>query len=274
MGSLSDPPDAQNADKFIPPWMLLPDEELLDMATERGVGYVEPQPQEIEEALTCTETPPCTDFLADPQGVLRDRARLPNHLCEVEFMYRSTQEWAQASPAYLGMNELIWRWPLPVGGAAVWKYGNITDLNHLAAMPFEEMEEALWALHLDSAGGALDLFGLGVPHGGEGTSYTMGELKYVLRGSGEELFGALKHAIRWWNKFRGEETGGRPAGSGTYESSMHLFVELRRAVRALRVKGQKPTQENVASYLLCAPRALRRQLKRHGLKLEDVSKIP
>ncbi len=248
------------------------------MATERGFGYLDPLPRPVPKELACPEDPPCTDLLADPAGVLSDEKRWPKHLCYGLFLRRSAKEWASSNLVALSTPDLVqWRleWPLPIGQTAVFNRLPHYNQNLMNLAPFEQAEEALWAIRVNSADSTADLFGLGVPYGyGEQTTYEMGELKYVLRGSGTQLFGLVRHAERWWDRLRGETTGGRPAGSPIWGSHMEFWLGLRRAVRALRTKGHKLTQENVADRLGYSDRELRRWLKQYGIKWEDVRKIP
>jgi hypothetical protein len=166
-------------------------------------------------------------------------------------------------------------WPLPIGRLAVELRFGMLEGEILNLAPFKEREEALWAIRINSAGSTADLFGLGVRYGSGGqTTYEMGELKHVLQGSGTQLFDLVRRAERWWDRLRGETTGGRPAGSPIWGSHMEFWLGLRRAVRALRAKGHKLTQENVADRLGYSDRELRRWLKQYGIKWEDVRKIP
>jgi len=281
MESVPDRPDqtreTPDPDEFIPPWQQLSDEQLRDMSMERGVDYVDPPPSMPKE-LACSEQPPCTDFLADPPGVLRDEERWPDHLCYEFFLRRSTYEWASSNLVALSTPELVqWQleWPLPVGKAAVaLRLGTIKgEILNLA--PLQEQEEALWAVHIKTVGCTLDLFGLGTPYRqGEDRAYEMGELRYILQGGDTSLFNLVERAKRWWDGFRGKGTIGRPKGSGTWESSMEFWIALRAAVRATRTANQEVTQENVASYLRCDDCVLRRWVKQYGISWNQVLKIP
>jgi hypothetical protein len=196
----------------------------------------------------------------------------------VPFLVASTTEWASANLVTLSSSELVcWqlKWPLPIGKLAV-----ATRLAHynqelIKLAPFEE-QEALWALRINDADSTADLFGLGTPYRNKDQTacYAWGELKYVLRGGGTQLFDLVRRAERWWDRFRGEKTVGRPVGSGTWESTIEFWIALRAAVHALRAANHRVTQDKVADELKCDPRVLRRWLEEHSIKWEEVPKIP
>lgn len=194
------------------------------------------------------------------------------------FLRRSAAKWASSSLVALSTPELVqwqWEWPLPIGRIAV-----ATRLMHynqelINLAPFEQQEEALWAIRVKNAGSTADLFGLGIRYGsGEQATYEIGELKYVLRGSGTQLLDLVRRAERWWDEFRDEGTMGRPAGTGTWESGTEFWIALRAAVYAMRAANRKVTQENVASHFSCSDRVLREWLKRYNFSWKEVLKIP
>lgn len=283
MGSVPDPPKDQahqtpEPAEFVPPWQDLSDEQLRDMSTERGFGYADAAAGPVPKELACPEDPPCTDLLADPTGVLSDEKRWPKHLCHKQFLRWSAYKWASSNRVTLSTPDPVqwlFEWPLPVGQIAV--FNRLPHYNEeiMRMVPFEQQEEALWAIRVNGADGTADLFGLGVRYeNGEQTTYEMGELRYVLRGRDTQLLDLVRRAERWWDKFRGETTGGRPAGSPIWGSGTEFWIGLRKAVRAVRAKGDKLTQENVADRLGYSDRELRRWLKQYGIKWEDVRKIP
>jgi hypothetical protein len=289
MGSVPDPsekPARRDPDDaaFVPPWQKLPDEQLLDMCKERGFGHItDSPPVYVPEELACPRVPPCTDLLANPASVLSDEERWPDHLCNVRFLMRSTEEWASArllpttsSPV---PQLLDWQlsWPLPVGRLAVEQTLGSYDPSMSLQAPFGQWEEALWALHVSREGNVVDLFGLGVPthESGKQKTYRLGELRYVIRGTGAQPLRLLTSAQRWWARFRGEEAKGRPAGSGAHwESRIDFWLGLRKAVRAVRAEGDKVTQEKVAERLGYSDRELRRWLKQYGVEWKSVPRIP
>ncbi len=227
---------------------------------------------DLPEDLFCPEEIPCTDLLIDPIGVLNDNKRWPKHLCAVRFLLISTVEWASSTGIALSTPKLErWRWtqPLPIGkksAASALKTYNEVLFN---IVPFQEREEALWALRIDDNDCRLDLFGLAIPHG---HSYTIGGLKYVLRGQGTRLFDLVPRAEKWWDRFRGEAArGGRPLGSGTWRSADDFETNLQIAVRSLRAQGRRVTQEEAAKMLHTNDRQLREWLKRYGVKWKRIS---
>ena len=126
----------------------------------------------VPESLTHTKSPPCTDLISEPEGVLRNKERWPTHLCSFEFLDQSRRLWAEAQP-FVGQSVNILRWaymyPLPIGRQALMANREVDDLSEwsevLNVLPFEEDETAMWALRVrvggDLAGrGVLDLFGL------------------------------------------------------------------------------------------------------------------
>jgi hypothetical protein len=167
------------------------------MCTERGVTDASPRepaaPEELtvlQQELACPEPLPCTDLLNDPVGVLSDEQRWPKHFCRSRFYWRSTTQWTShlsvALPTAFSEQWYEWhmRWPLPVGKQAIGpSNGEIFNL-----VPFEEWEEARWAIRITAGDGTLDLFGLGIPYRqGEERVYKTGELRYDLQGHGTLL---------------------------------------------------------------------------------------
>lgn len=275
--TLTNPPDNPG-----PPWLHLPDETLRDMSTERGHSDVERPPRPIQEEFACTDHPPCTDLLWDLAGVLNDETRWPDHLCRGLFFERSTTEWAFAHLGGLSSLDLestnwLSKWPLPIGRAAIAKRLPHPSKAVKDLAPFKGHEEALWAIQRsDDSGNTMDLFGLSIPYrSGEQTTYKMGELKYVVRGSDTRQFDLVRQAERWWTQFRDEQWRGRPTGSRrTWESKTEFWIALWTAVRAVREQGGKVTQEKVAARIGCDDRVLRRWLKEHSIPWEHVLRIP
>ncbi len=192
-----------------------------------------------------------------------------------------------------------WReyWPLPVGVRAVeamishsghqFASGGSFDLDYrgpdygalLNLVPFEEDEEALWALRVERDNSSLDLFGLAdsdasrqAPntHQRENETFTAGELRYILRGGNKSLIDVLDSAERWWSSFSAHTVLGRPRNSGTWASAEEFEDALRKAVRNLRSQGRKVTQESVAELLSSNDRVLRGWLNRYHVKWIDV----
>lgn len=195
MGNAPDPPKDQTRQnlesaEFVPPWQNFSDEQLRNMTTERGLGYVDPPPHPVPKEPTCPEDPPCTDLLADPASVLSDKERWPEHLCYGLFLRRSTTQWASSIPVALTTTALeeyrrwCMEWPLPIGLQSIGLRFAPSKGEILNLAPFKKREEALWAIRVSSAGSAADLFGLGIRYGnGEETTYSLGALKYVLEGA-------------------------------------------------------------------------------------------
>lgn len=292
MGSIPDPPgkpSGQQSDgaEFVPHWMTLPDDQLLAIldVPERGIGSgwgPRPPLVKVSEEFACQEVPPCTDLLNDPAGVLWDEERWPNHLCEY-FQVVSTGLWARGAvrpTMHPRWEDWQATWPLPIGKEAVSTALGvgppIFEMELFGQIPFEGFEEALWALRVTGGDSAVDLFGLARSSGGSGDqrAYRPGKLIYVLRGSGTHLFRTIERAQRWWDRLRGETTGGRPAGSQVWGSQIRFWIGLRKAVRAVRANGDRLTQENVAARLGYSDRELRRWLKQYGIDWKNVPKIP
>ena len=89
-------------------------------------------------------------------------------------------------------------WPLPIGKRVVaslegWGRGYEALLN---LMPFEDNEEALWVLRLESSGATLDLFGLAVYVDDPPLCLEAGELAYVMRGRGHVSRTGGAHMVR------------------------------------------------------------------------------
>lgn len=252
--------------------------------------------------MSCLGKPPlCTDLLDHPASVLGDKGLWPEHLCHESFLMESTQRWARRTAMFRdgGRSVRRWReyWPLPVGVRAVeamishsgdqFASNGSFDLDYrgpdygalLNLVPFEEDEEALWALRVETGNAALDLFGLAdsgasrqatSSHQGKSDMFTPGELKYMLRGVDKSLIDILDSAQRWWSSFSAQTVLGRPRNSGTWASAQEFEDALRKAVRNLRSQGRKATQESVAELLSSNDRVLRRWLNRYHIKWIDV----
>lgn len=217
----------------------------------------------------CTQTPPCTDLIADPEGVLRDKDRWPKHLCYEAMMRRSTEIWAgRSSPSITQAATRRWlgEFPLPIGRRAVMlassslrepekdNPGQKGAEELLSVVPFEKSEEAIWALRIEhrqlEAVRTLDLFGLAEyptqKHRARGTPIA-GPLAFSIRGYGR--FWAtdlLDAAERWWAQFSGLSLKGRPRGTGTWPTREAFLSALEKAAAETRFDGQKVTQETVA----------------------------
>ncbi|MGH3089763.1 MAG: hypothetical protein ACRDSJ_20980, partial [Rubrobacteraceae bacterium] len=72
----------------------------------------------LPKNLTDAKTPPCTDLISDPEGVLLDRSRWPAHVCYGEFFEASTKLWAEKHLSVV-KDEAVRQWaemyPLPIG---------------------------------------------------------------------------------------------------------------------------------------------------------------
>ncbi len=238
----------------------------------------------LPEKLTHTKTPPCTDLISDPMGVLRNKERWPIHLCDAEFLRPSTELWVQAQE-FTADTLNVYRWasmhPLPIGWRALTENREANDLSEwsevLNVLPFAGYEKAMWALRVEVQGGVLDLFGLedyptefhkahGIP--------VAGDLAFMLRGRDTSLTDLVHEAKRWWSPFRGRALQGRPRGSGTWQDAGEFREAARNVVRTLREHGYKPTQENVAENLGCNDRVLRYWIDRYGVTWNDLLKAP
>jgi hypothetical protein len=236
----------------------------------------------VPEKLTHAKTPPCTDLISDPGEVLRNRNRLPIHLCVEEFMRQSTELWAEAhqfEADTVNVHRWASKYPLPIGRRALLQIREVDDPSEwsevLNVLPFEGDERAMWALRVEVREDTLDLFGLeDYPsefHKEFGISVA-GDLACVLRGRGASLTDLLHNADRWWSHFRGRALQGRPRGSGIWEDADEYRVALSEAVQTLRAHGYKPTQERVAEPLSCDDRVLRYWNDRFGVRWADILK--
>ena len=244
-----------------------------------------PEAGSLPETLAKQKSPPCTDLISDPQSVLTDKDRWPTHLCDPEFFGQSTAVWAEDRPIATDSANR-WRWmsmhPLPVGKRALMihpKMGDMTAWSEVFdALPFEEYEQAMWALRIEDdwrpAGmGALDIFGL--------VSYptdlhrelripVAGDLAYVVRGKGRRMLDLLDAAEKWWRQFRGLSLKGRPPGTGIWRDREHLLSAVREAEASIHSSGGKVTQESVAEHLCTTDRQLRRSLKAFGTTWQEI----
>jgi hypothetical protein len=241
--------------------------------------------------------PHCTELLKNPAGVLAQRQRWPNHVCYENFLTASTQFWAseKSGMGRLGTleNSLLWRWlswwPLPIGRKSLERAHIETSPNLPARslqaqdfilasnmMPFEEREEAIWALRVERGSAALDLFGLANYRTEEGglnrhaPTITAGGLAYVLRGQDTSLIDLVHAAKRWWAEFQGLTFRGRPPGSGEWQSREYFEAELRRAASEIRSEGSKITQESVAAHLNTSSRLIRHWLFEYNIRWPDI----
>jgi ribosomal protein L37AE/L43A len=222
----------------------------------------------------CAGKPPrCTELLDDPVGVLSDRQRWPTHLCYEPFMRWSTEEWVLRTTMrtnYTGAAVTNWhtRWPLAVGRRAVENDPFLRRVDGWAELlnivPFEEDQEALWALHVERGSAVLDLFGLAAYPTEDCRKdgvVTVGELRInSLRWDRtlHKLVGAAEH---WWSRFQGLSIDGRPPGSGIWASEEQFKDDLRNAVSTLREQGRKITQEEVSNFLHCEVSTVKRWLR-------------
>jgi hypothetical protein len=150
----------------------------------------------------------------------------------------------------------------------------------LNVLPFEEHENAVWALRVEGEGtlasrSVLDLFGLAeypTEYHNELAIPVGGDLAYVLRGRDTSLIDLVHNAERWWSQFRGRALRGRPRGSGTWKDEDEFREAIHKVVGTLRERGYKPTQEKVAESLGCDDRVLRHWIKRYGLNWNDILK--
>ncbi len=244
----------------------------LSMSVEWTNAPMFPGQGAVPEALTKKKSPPCTDLIIDPRSVLTDKERWPAHLCVPEFLEQSTTLWAEGRPV-ASDSPNRWRWasmyPLPVGRRALMIRPEMADIAAWSevfdALPFEEYEQAMWALRVEDnwhpAGmGALDIFGLasyptdlhqrlGYP--------VAGDLAYVVRGRGQHMLELLDAAEKWWRQFRGLALKGRPPGTGTWTDREHFLSAAKEAVASIRSGGGKVTQESVAERLATQDRQLR-----------------
>jgi hypothetical protein len=251
----------------------------LSMSMEWTNAPTFPAQGDMPRTLTQEESPPCTDLITDPGNVLTDKKRWPTHLCVPEFLEQSTTLWARDRPAASDSSNR-WRWasmyPLPIGRRALMIRSEMADLagwsEVLDVLPFEEYEQAMWALRVEDkwrpAGtGALDIFGL--------VSYptdlhhqlscpVAGDLAYVVRGQGRHMLELLDAAEQWWRQFRGLALKGRPPGTGTWTDRAHFLHAVEQAMGSIRSSGEKVTQEKVADFLRTDDRTLRRWFKDFG----------
>jgi len=178
-------------------------------------------------------------------------------------------------------------WPLPIGREAInlrtTMFGG-DETAYMAAVrmaSFEGREEAMWAIRATASGSTLDLFGLAdrsadAAPAREDAPVSMGDLRYILRGSNTSLVEIVRAAERWWFDFRGLRVQGRPPNSGAWVDADEFKEALRIAITALRNEGRVATQEEVATYFCsysgfpgCNDRQLRRWLARYGVVWQD-----
>ena len=246
------------------------------------------------------ETTPCTDLLYQPTRVLRNRQLWPVNLCDDAFLRESTERWFSRTAlltgtlGYPGDGSVTWglerlaeAWPLPIGRQAINLRGAMFGGDSAAYMasvrmaPFEGREEAMWAIRITASGSVLDLFGLidrsaysTLPQ--EEGPFSMGGLRYILRGSDTSLVEIVRAAERWWSDFRGLSVQGRPPNSGAWTDADEFKDALRTAITALRKQGRVATQQEVTSYFCtqpgfpaCNDRQLRRWMARYGVVWQD-----
>lgn len=237
--------------------------------------------QGLSEHEVCWGKPPfCTDLLRDPGSALSDRQRWPNHLCYEAFLRESTERWVRQSTVITGVatGRVGTIHPLPVGKRAVsgnrFAHSDEDWREVFQLVPFDGNQEALWALRIEGEDSALDLFGLATyptdEHKRE-EGAMMGELTYVLRGGDTSLLSLLRAARQWWSRFRGLPMGGRPINSGVWDSGGEFREAAQMAVRELRARGEKTTQEAVADFFSkepgfpnCTDRQLRHWCSHYG----------
>jgi len=148
----------------------------------------------------------------------------------------------------------------------------------LNVLPFEEYEQALWALRVEDewspmGKGALDIFGLATypteDHQHLGTPVA-GELAYVVRGQSRSLIDLLDAAEQWWAQFRGLTFRGRPKGTGTWRNREHFLDEAKAVVTRMRIEGENITQESVAARLFTNDRQLREWIKNFNATWQEI----
>jgi hypothetical protein len=87
---------------------------------------------------------------------------------------------------------------------------------------------------------------------------------------------AYRLLLRAWRRLfpTRPESGrpGRPVGTGRWRDDEDFEQALLAALKALEVKGRKPTQENVARILYCDPRTLRRWLNEFGVNWAKITR--
>jgi hypothetical protein len=217
------------------------------------------------------QPPSCTSLLYDPATILGTQRRWPDHLCYSDFMERSIERWvSQAVPQVTPANKL-WAecYPLPIGKAAVKRRynqrGQICGDELMGLLPFEAVEEAYWALRVETNRSVLDMFGLkgSLPPTENARAYLwFGSFAYSLRGHDDtSLVGLMQNCERWWRDFSSEKIQGRPRGSGIWESPEHFERAAQRAAREIRAHGRKVTQEALAEQFRTSDRMVRHWLK-------------
>jgi hypothetical protein len=234
----------------------------------------------------CAGRPPrCTELLNDPVGVLSDSQRWPTHMCYEPFMRWSTEEWVLQRTMrtnYGGPAVTNWhtRWPLAVGRRAVENDEFLRRVDGWAELlnivPFEEDEEALWALRVERGSAVLDLFGLAAEPTEDRRkerAVTVGKLESNLLGSDKTLLNLVGAAKHWWSRFQGISIDGLPPGSGIWTSAEQFKDDLRKALSTLRRQGRKETQEEVSKFLHCDIRTLQRAHDRFDFPWRDAKTL-
>lgn len=122
-----------------------------------------------DEWEPCTESPPCSDLLSDPVGVLQTPERWPTHLC-ADIAMQAVQDWAEHLYSLTFPNIGPWPgcWPLPVGIMALQQahmrgnwWGQPLAMKSL--LPFEHEESAMLILRLPLHDATITFFGLAGP---------------------------------------------------------------------------------------------------------------
>jgi hypothetical protein len=228
----------------------------------------------------------CTSLLYGPTETLSQQRQWPDHICYDDFLRRSTELWA-AKVLYEikvlyetdSTANSLWAgsYPLPIGRAAVRElyasHGRCCDDRLIERLPFEGRRRALWALRIVGDRSVLDMFGLEDRSAPADDHLYFDGLAYALRGIDDvSLLPLVSAGDAWWRDFSWKKIRGRPRGSGTWESSSNLKRALHSAVRELRERGHKVTQETVAELFQTNDRVLRRWLTDNGISWEEVKK--
>ena len=175
-------------------------------------------------------------------------------------------------------------YPLPIGEEAVRRLyagsGQRYPGERLAGLlPFRGSEEAYWGVRVRGNCSVLDMFGLKgrtPPDSGSEEYLWFGNLAYSLSGAGDtSLMDLAKNGVAWWGGFSAGKVRGRPRGSGTYGKRPELFeTDVRKAVAAVRSRGEKPTQARVAGEMCTSDRQLRAWIKdfeEYGITWEKIA---
>lgn len=232
--------------------------------------------------------PPDYELLTDPLSVLTDASRTPSSVSEA-VMRESLVPWLRrvliAVELEQGDSCLFAEWPFPVGrrtfATAQWvqtqfKPDAIWRLQR--ALPFTNDGYAALVLTVEHEGATVDVFGMVTAVRDDEDGFMFYECApaqvswnglspYTTPGSGLESF--VRAAVKWWGR-TGSVAFPKPEGVGRPKVTF-MFKELSAHLAAYRdmcaVDDTRLTQVGLAAHIGCDAKTLRKELRRHGIKL-------